>query len=96
MATTTTPGLFNVNLRDFLRGALIAVLSAPVTIITQSLDAGSLKFDWKTIGIVCLSAFISYVVKNLLTPAEVIITNASKEEVKAVKDGVAEATIIAK
>lgn len=90
---TTTPGLFNINLQDFLRGLLIAILSAPITIITQTLNAGTLTFDWKTIGIVSLSAGLSYIVKNLFTPAEVVIKNADKETVTAVKEGTAQVTV---
>ncbi len=96
MATTTTPGLFNLSSKDFLRGLLVAVITAPITIILQSLNEGSLVFDWKSIGAVALAGGLSYIIKNIGTPAEVVIKDATKEQVKAVKEGTAEAIIVSK
>lgn len=66
---------YSLGLRDFLKGGLLAVLSAVVPIIQQSLERGELTFNWKSIGIVALGAFVAYIAKNwLLEPAQVTTT----------------------
>lgn len=96
METKTTSGILGLSKSDFLRGLLIAALTTPMTIIYQSLQAGSFSLDWKSILAVALAGGLGYILKNLGTPAEVVIKGASKEEVKAVKEGTAEAIIISK
>lgn len=71
MATTTSP-LFTINWQDALKGFIVAAISAPLTIITISLDAGTFTLDWKKIGIMALTAGLSYIVKNFLTPQTVV------------------------
>lgn len=56
-----------LNLKDFLKGLLVAVLTAVVTIIYNTVQASSLAFDWKAIGTVALASAIGYIVKNLFT-----------------------------
>lgn len=59
--------LFNLNANDFAKGLLVAILSPVVTILLQSLDAGSLTFDWKMIAKVGIAAGLSYILKNFIT-----------------------------
>lgn len=99
MANTTvvTTKKFNLNLSDWVRGLIVAVVTGPITILLDSLNEGSLTFDWKKIGTVALAAGLSYVVKNwLLTPNEITIKNPSAEQVQAVKDGEATAKVMPK
>lgn len=96
MATTTTSGQFSLNTRDFLKGLLIAVLTPVITVIIQSLEAGNLKFDWTAIGVTALSAFLAYILKNFLATPQIVITDPSKVEVEAVKQGKAKATVVHK
>jgi len=65
----STSDQWRVNVRDFLKGLVTAVLTAPVTIIMQSLDAGDFVFDWKTILKVAIAGGLGYLVKNFLTPS---------------------------
>lgn len=58
---------FRLNIRDFLRGLAMAVLTPAVLIIQQSLDAGVLVFNWKSIGMAAIAGGAAYLVKNLLT-----------------------------
>lgn len=51
---------------DFLKGLIVAVITAPLTLIIQALQGGS-EIDLKTVGVVALIAFCSYIVKNLGT-----------------------------
>lgn len=59
--------LFSLKLNDLWKGFIVAVLTAPLTIIYESLQAGSLNFDWPTIGKAALAAACAYLIKNFLT-----------------------------
>jgi len=88
MATTQTNTQFSINYRDLLRGLLVSAITAGLTALLSALQAGGVeKLDWKTIGVLSLTAGVSYLVKNFFTPSEVVATNASDAAVKAVKDG---------
>lgn len=92
--TVVTTKRFNLNLSDWVRGLIVAVVTGPITIILDSINQGSLTFDWKKIGLVALAAGLSYVIKNwAFTPNEVTIKNASKETVEDIKSGDAEVKI---
>lgn len=94
--TTTTSGQFSLNMKDFLKGLLLAVLTPVVTVLIQTLQAGSLTFDWKAIGITALSAFLAYMLKNFLAPPQIVINDPHETDVKAVNQGVAKATVVKK
>lgn len=97
MATTTvTSKQFTLNLRDVFKGLLVAVLTPLVPIISQSLNNGSLTFDWKAIGIAALGGFVAYIVKNFLTPSQIVMENAAPETVQQVKEGTANVTVQSK
>jgi hypothetical protein len=57
----------NLNASDFIKGLLMAVLSSVITIIYQTVEAGSLVFDWKAIGTMALTSALAYIMKNLFT-----------------------------
>lgn len=90
----TTSKQFTLNTRDILRGLLVAVLSPVFTILLTSLDKGELTFNWKVIGAVALSAALSYVLKNFLSPGTVVIEDEKVAE--AVKEGTSKVTVIDK
>jgi hypothetical protein len=58
------------NLRDFFKGLIVSVGTA-VLIFLQSVVADSSIFDWKQVLIKCgwvaTAAFITYLLKNLVT-----------------------------
>lgn len=83
--TKITAGRGTLNVRDLLRGLLIAVITPVFTIIGSSIDAGVLTFNWKLIGGVAVFAGLSYLMKNLLTPSQVIVTDPA--QVQKAKDG---------
>lgn len=58
-----------LNTRDFVKGLIIAVGSAAITVIQTSLQAGSLSVDWKLLLTVSLSAGVAYLGKNLFETA---------------------------
>lgn len=96
MATVTTSTQGTINWGDIFKGLAVAVLTPIFTIITQSIGAGTLTFDWKAIGLTALAAGLAYITKNLLTPAKIVVTNATKEEVAAVKSGGSEVIVTPK
>lgn len=92
--TTSTSTQFSVNLRDIIKGLIMAVLVPVVTIILNSINQGELTFNWKQILIVAIGGFLGYIMKNFLTPAQIVITD--KETVQAVKDGDSQVKIVDK
>lgn len=89
--TTTTSKQFTLNIRDILKGLLVAVLTPVFTIIITSLEAGSLVFDWVAIGTTAAVAGLTYLLKNFFTPGVIMVHNP--EAAKAVKEGTAEVQI---
>ena len=59
--------IFTLNKADFLKGLVIAVLTSIITIIYNTVNSGSLTFDWKAISTAAASAALAYILKNLLT-----------------------------
>ena len=64
---------FSLAWRDAVKAFIVAVLSPVVPIVMQSIDAGSLVFDWKAIGTTAIGAAIAYLAKNYLTPTQTVI-----------------------
>lgn len=86
MEKITTSKQFSLKLRDFLKGAVMAVLVPCLLIIQQSLDRGEFTFNWKAIGMTAVGAFISYLVKNFLDKPKVIITTNSNVNAENIKE----------
>jgi hypothetical protein len=59
--------IFTLDNKDFIKGLLVAVLSAVITILYNTIETGSLNFDWKAIGTMALTSALGYILKNLLT-----------------------------
>jgi hypothetical protein len=56
-----------LNSSDFLKGLIMAVLSTVITVVYQTVETGSLIFDWKAIGTMALTTALAYIMKNLFT-----------------------------
>ena len=67
-----TSSLFSLDFKDLGKGLLVAVGGAVIAAIENSLQAGSLSFNWKAIGSVALAAGLSYLAKNFFTPAKTV------------------------
>jgi len=67
-----TSSLFSLDFKDLGKGILVAVGGAVIAAVESSIQAGSLIFNWKAIGGVALAAGLSYLVKNLFTPAQTV------------------------
>lgn len=59
-----------LNAQDFIKGLVVAVGSSVITILYSTLEAGSLSFDWKKIGVVALTSALGYLMKNFFTNQE--------------------------
>ena len=59
--------LFTINLRDFLKGLLYAILAAILAVIQSAITAGALfePATWSLVGTVALSTFLAYLGANL-------------------------------
>jgi hypothetical protein len=65
----TKAKLFMLNTRDFFKGLVLAIITAVITFLANELQIGS-SVDltlFKRMGIAAVIAFLSYLVKNLLT-----------------------------
>ena len=63
----------NLNWRDLLKGLLMAVLSAVVTLIYELVQAGPITFDKALlgkVGLIALSTALAYLMKNLFENTE--------------------------
>lgn len=81
---------WKLNIKDWLKGLLMVVLSAAVTAIVQLASAAAVAVqnglpfplptdnDFKMIGTVAVIAGGSYLLKQLGTPAQTIITETKK------------------
>lgn len=56
--------------QDFIKGLIVSVLSSVLTIMYQTIETGSLKFDWKAIGTVAAMSAMGYILKNLVTNSQ--------------------------
>lgn len=63
---------FSLKWRDIVRGFILAVLTPALLIIQQSLEAGSLTFNWHQIGMAAVAGGGAYLIKNFLEPTKVI------------------------
>jgi len=61
-----------LNVRDFFKGLVLAVIAALITWAYEALQAGTLFAPGalKSMGMVALAAVLAYLVKNLLTNSE--------------------------
>jgi hypothetical protein len=67
-----------INMKDFLNSLLAAVVTPIIPIVTESLHAGSLTIDWKSIGIAAALGFVTWITKNFIQPAQTVITGTTE------------------
>jgi hypothetical protein len=61
-----------LSMSDIVRGLIMAVLTPAVLIIQQSLEAGTLTFNWKQIAMASVAGGFAYLVKNFFEPTKTI------------------------
>ena len=75
--------LYSVGIKDFLKGAVMAVIVPALLAIQQSLSAGVLTVNWKALGVAAMASFIGYLIKNFFTnsvPAAVETVQKAQEK----------------
>jgi hypothetical protein len=60
----------NIDFKDLGKGLIVAVLTSALTIIYNTVEAGSLTFDWKLIATTAITTGLGYLLKNLLTNSQ--------------------------
>ena len=60
----------SLNSSDFLKGLLMAVISAVISVLYTSAQSGTLSFDWKAIQFAAVTAALAYLTKNLFTNSQ--------------------------
>ena len=74
----------SLKLRDFLKGIVMAVIVPALLAIQQSISAGELTINWKSLGLTAIASFIGYLAKNLFTNDVPVAEEIIKEaQVKA-------------
>lgn len=94
--TITTSKRFNLNLSDWSRGLLMAVLVPVIAIIADSINQGVLTFNWRLITMTAIGGGLGYILKNLGSPAKIVINNPTPQQVEDVKSGDATAKVVQK
>jgi len=64
--------LFKLNAKDFIKGLIVAVLTAVITFAYEAIQTGELfsMVTLKKMGMVALGALLAYLIKNLLTNSQ--------------------------
>lgn len=70
----------SLNWRDVLKGGVVAAISPVFTIIIQSLQAGDLAFNWKSIANVAIISFLTYISKNFFANPSVVTTYSDNQK----------------
>ena len=73
----------SLNIKDFLKGFVLAVIVPALLAIQQSLAAGELTINWKALSITAVASFIGYLIKNFFTndvPAAVATVKQSEQK----------------
>lgn len=65
--------------RDFVQGLLIAVLTAVLTLVVDTLQEGTLNFDWKLILTTALTAAGAYLLKNFAEPTKKVTVHKESD-----------------
>ena len=71
---------FGINFSDILKGLVMAVLTPAAFVVQQSIQLGSLVFDWKTIGMAAVGGGLAYLVKNFLSPTHTVVKGVVSDE----------------
>ena len=74
----TNSTFLNLNKHDFLKGLIVAVITAILTVVYNMLQNGQ-SIDWQLVGTTGATAMIGYLLKNLSSNSDGAI---AKKEIK--------------
>lgn len=74
---------FSLQGRDFIKGLIVAALTAALVVVQTSLSSGNLVFKWEEIGMAAVAGGVGYLIKNFaIEPPKVITTTSTNVEAK--------------
>lgn len=82
---------FSLMGRDYIRGLIMAGLTAALVVVQTSFDVGSLEFKWKQVGMAFIAGGLSYLIKNGLFEPTKIITTTKNISAEVVEEKIKEA-----
>lgn len=59
--------LFAVNIKDLLKGLVMAVLTPAVFVLQQSVEAGTFTFNWHQVALASVAGGFGYLIKNFFS-----------------------------
>lgn len=81
---------YSLKLRDFLKGALLAIITPVLYVIQDSIQRGELTLNWKNIIMTAIGGFVAYLIKNFFTDevkvAQKIIEKHEEKQAEKVSD----------
>ena len=75
-----------LNLQDAVKALILTVITSVLTIVYEGLIKGG-AIDWKAVGVIALTTAVSYILKNWLSPTQIVISNPTATSVQKVDDG---------
>jgi len=73
---------FTLQLRDLLRGGIMAALTAALVVIQKVIETGEMSFNWKQVAMAAIGGGVGYLLKNWLIEPAKIITTVSGNDAK--------------
>ena len=61
---------YRLNTQDFIKGLLISILGAGITVAQTSLQAGAFDINYALMGTTAISAGLAYITKNFFENAK--------------------------
>ena len=78
---------WSLNINDFLKGLVMAILVPALVVAQQSISAGSLTFNWQSIAMAAIGGFIGYLLKNFATDTnKEAVQTLSKQNVTIIEN----------
>lgn len=57
-------GKYKLSKREIVKGVALAAISSALFWLQDSLEAGSLRFDWRKIGMAAVGGAVAYLIKT--------------------------------
>ena len=76
---------FSLKVKDFLKGIYVSVIAPLVLIIAGQFQIGNFDLNWKELGLLAISTFVAYLLKNYLTPTKVVVEQPSQTTIEVAK-----------
>lgn len=83
-----------LNTQDAIKAFILTVITSVLTIIYEAfVKCSTCPIDWQAVKTVAITTAIGYILKNWLSPTQIVIQKPSEKHVEAVKEGTAQVNI---